>query len=237
MLRRDPGYVAWQARASVVTQGMLAGTVRLTIPHDGGFTFAERPEAEAPGARIIWHAHLAPDTLLVIATPTIVGDPDGVDPATLAPWLTVVADVSGIEHAVLSDGWRHVRLDLEAGTLTGGTPITFEYRVRGIASAMTRILPLRRLLDIVRRRRFAPSLFPHDHRIDRWLVLLRVHDALSDGARQREIACALFGAARVQSEWSGASDSMRSRVRRLVKDARAMAQGGYRHIMQSDRRN
>lgn len=172
----------------------------------------------------------------VVATPTVRDDPDAIDPAALAPWLTVVADITGIEHAVLSDGWQHIRLDLEAGTLTGEMPVILDYRLRGFAAAMTKILPLRRLLELVRCRRFARSLFPEDRRIDRWLLLLRVHDALADGASQREIACALFGAERVQAEWSGASDSMRSRTRRLVRDARQMAQGGYRGIMQADQR-
>lgn len=159
----------------------------------GGFTFAERPDLEAPDARIIWHADIDPGTLNVVATPTVSRDPDGVDPTVLAPWLTTVADVNGVEHAVLSDGWHHIRLDLDAGSLVGDAPVVFSYRIRGIAGAVAKILPLRRLVDLCRYRRFAVSLFPEDRRVDRWLELLRVHDALVDGASQREIAQALFG--------------------------------------------
>ena len=204
---------------------------RVTTPRNGGFTFAERPELEAPEARIIWRADLDPGTLDVTATPTLGGDPDGVDPLELAPWLTVATDAAGVEHAVLSDGWHHIRLDLDAGSLAGGEPIVFSYRIRGIGSAVAKILPLRRLLHLCRYHRFSASLFPEDRRIDRWIKLLRVHDALMDGASQREIAVALFGLERVEREWSGTSDSLRSRTRRLIREATVMAQGGYRLLL------
>lgn len=202
-----------------------------TIPPNGGFTFAECPDLAAPEARIIWRADIDPGTLDVIATPTIGHDPEGIDPATLAPWLTIARDSQGVEHAVLSDGWHHIRLDLAAGTLAGTAPVVLGYHLRGIANTIAKILPLRRLLALCRHRRFAASLFPADRRIDRWLVLLRVHDALADGATQRDIAQALFGAERVAREWAGPSDSLRSRTRRLIRDATVMAQGGYRSLL------
>src|SRR5688500_1806692 len=81
-----------------------------TIWRNGGFTFAERPEVEAPDARILWRADLDPGTLRVRAAPIEADHPDAIDMAVLAPWLTIVADETG-EHAVLSDGWRHIRID------------------------------------------------------------------------------------------------------------------------------
>ncbi|QCI78805.1 DUF2285 domain-containing protein [Hankyongella ginsenosidimutans] len=131
----------------------------------------------------------------------------------------------------MSDGWHHIRIDLDAGTLAGGAPVVFAYRLHGIASAMSRVLPLRRLLHLCRHRRFAASLFPAERGMDRSVVLLRVHDALAAGASQREIACALFGEERVAREWSSPSDSLRSRTRRLIHDATVMAQGGYRSLL------
>jgi hypothetical protein len=61
---------------------------------------------------------------------------------------------------------------------------------------------------------------------------LRVNDALASGASHRKIACALFGDDRVEKEWSGTSDAMRSSVKRLVKLSRQLAAGGYRDLMQ-----
>lgn len=112
-LRRDPRYVAWYIRASTATR---AGSNQATPRCNGGFTFAEWPEVEAPDAWLLWHADLDPGTLRLIAGPIGRGDPDAIDPALMAPWLRIVRDRQ-VEHAVLSDGWHHIRLDIEQGSL------------------------------------------------------------------------------------------------------------------------
>lgn len=197
----------------------------------GGCTFAEDPVRAAPEARIIWHADLDPGTLAAVAVATDREDPDRIAFETLRPWLTVATDPDGREHVVLSDGWRHIRLDIVAGSLAAGPAIVLHYRLQGIASLAPKLRPLGRLLDLVVHRRFSASRFPVERRTGRWVTLLRVHDALADGASQREIGIALFGADRVADGWAGPSDSLRSRVRRLAADARAMARGGWRSLI------
>lgn len=92
--------------------------------------------------------------------------------------------------------------------------------------------PVRRLLQLAIHGRFGAAPFPREPRMARWVSLLWVSDALRAGASQREIGRALFG---VEREWLGLSDSLRSRVRRLVRDARAMARGGWRVLLRRDR--
>jgi hypothetical protein len=199
------------------------------MPRPGGCTFAEHPDLQAPEARIIWHADLDPGAIAVTAIPADPSDPDGIRIDRIAPWLAVSTDAAGREHAVLSDGWHHIRLDIEEGRLAGQEAVLLHYRIYGLASAETRLL--RRFLDLCRHRRFARSLFPRDPWIDRGIAMLRVHDAIREGASQREIGAALFGGERIERDWAEPSDSLRSRVRRLVREARAMAQGGYRQLM------
>lgn len=196
----------------------------------GGCTFAEDPAIAAPDARLIWCADLDPGTLAAEACPAQASNPDAVDPATWRPWLSVTASPEGGEHAVLSDGWRHIRLDVTGGTLSGG-PVVLHYRLFGTVAARTKLLPLRRLIAFALHRRFQRSLFPPDPRIERWLAALRVHDALVAGASLRDVAVVLYGAERVAADWSGESDSMRSRVRRLASEARRLARGGYRMLL------
>lgn len=212
-----------------------AAAVPPRTPSNGGFTFAEQPELEAPDARIIWCAEFDPATLRVTASPADPGDPDRLEGEALMPWLTVVADQAG-EHAVLSDGWHRIRLDIDGGSLGAGETVFLQYHIAGIASAETKILPLRRLLDLCRHRRFSSSLYPPDRRTDRWLLTLRVHDAVRAGASQREIAQVLFGDAGDSVGAAMRSDSLRSRVRRLVKDGREMAAGKYRMLMWTPRK-
>jgi hypothetical protein len=154
----------------------------------------------------------------------------------IEPWLAIAVDRLGIEHAVLSDGWHHIRLDIEAGTLGRGQMVVLRFQLFGIASAEPHILPLRRLLDFCRHRRFARGLFPPEPKARRWLAMLRVHDAVEAGASQREIGAVLFGRELLATGWTEPSDSLRSRVRRLVGDARAMARGGYRSLLRDRER-
>lgn len=132
---------------------------------------------------------------------------------------------------MLSDGWHHIRIDVEEGSLSADQPLILEYRLTGIAGAQAKLLPLRRLLQLCRTGRFAHGPASHDRRVGRWIQVLRVHDALRASATQREIAAVLFGEARTAADWRGASDSLRSRVQRLVREARAMRRGGYRTLL------
>lgn len=149
----------------------------------------------------------------------------------LRPWLTIAVNGDDTEHAVLSDGWRHIRIDIESGSLGAGMPVVLHYRLAGVAGAESKLLPLRRLIYLCRHRRFARGLFPRDPRVARHLMALRVHDALAAGASQREIAAILFGGNPADWVHDDRSDSLRSRVRRLAREARRMADGGWRALL------
>lgn len=201
----------------------------------GVATFAEEPARTAPEARIVWEAALDPAALPVRAAPVDPGDPDAIRLQALSPWLTVVGGADGREHAVISDGCHHLRLDVEAGRLTGEEAVMLEYLLHGVRSAEPRLLTLRRLLGLCRHRRFARALFPPDPRMPRLIAMLRVGDALAAGASQRDIAAELFGEEAMALDWNGRSDALRSRVRRLVREARKMAAGGYRQLLRASR--
>lgn len=197
--------------------------------HIGGCTFAERPELAAPDARIIWHAQRDPGVLSVEASPIAPDHPDAITLSQLVPWLTIAREPGGAEHVVLSDGWRHIRLDIDTGSLADEEAVLLRYRLVGLRRVDPGLLTLRRLLHLVRHRTFSRSLFPRDRRIRHWLLVLRVHDADVAGASQRDIAVTLFGPECGGTRWESAS--VRSRVRRLIGDARRMARGGYRSLL------
>jgi hypothetical protein len=196
----------------------------------GGFTFAESPDLAAPEARIIWRAERDPETISVIADPSDDGDPDGFHPAALEPWLTIVRGTTA-EHVVLTDGWHRIRLDVLSGSLAAGRPVHLTYQIDGTISARAKLLPLHRLLHLHRHRVFAPKLYPPVRSIGRALTVLRVHDALQAGASHREIARTLFGKDLVTAEWESGSDFLRSRTRRLVRNARRMMRGGFKTLL------
>ncbi|WP_257538980.1 DUF2285 domain-containing protein [Sphingobium sp. CFD-1] len=134
----------------------------------------------------------------------------------------------------LTDGRRHLRLDITDGSLIRSEgAIMLRYEMWGAKTAARRLRTLERFLDLVRTGRFRAPLYPIDPAIGRGLALLRVHDARAAGASHHEIGEALFGAQAVEIGWEGRSDHVRQRVRRMVKSARAMAEGGYRLLIRS----
>lgn len=62
-------------------------------------------------------------------------DPDSIRIEQLTSWLTIAVDLEGREHAVLSDGWHHIRLDIEQGRLEEQEAVLLRYQLRGLASA------------------------------------------------------------------------------------------------------
>lgn len=167
---------------------------------------------------------------------TEIDDPDGLCVDRLTPWISSAIDPDGYQHIVLSNGWQRIRIDVDDGRLVEGHTFRLHYRLSGLRSAEPKLLPLRRFLDLCRYGRFARSLFPPDRRAARWLTTLQVHDALAAGASQREIGAVLFKPASNGNAWSDEEDWMRSRVRRLVREARQMARGGYRMLLHQRRR-
>ena len=197
------------------------------IQVDGGSSFAENPDVPAPRAKLLWSASLDPGTLAVAVDKGAPDDPECVRLDRLASWLTVVTTPDGVEHAVLSNGWKHIRLDVEHGSLLGGHPATIEYRIKGLTSATRKILPLQRFIALCQRGRFSPSLFPVDRRIEQWLLALRCADALRAGASLRLIGTVLWPT----DDWPGPGESTKSRARRLVAVARRMMAGDWRNLM------
>jgi hypothetical protein len=118
-----------------------------------------------------------------------------------------------------------------AGSLAGERVVYLHYDLAGVASAQDKLLPLARLLHLCQHGAFARSLFPADPRMERRLLILRIYDAVADGASHRDIASALFGQARINQNRRESSDALRSRVRRLIREARRLGRGGYRSLM------
>jgi hypothetical protein len=65
----------------------------------------------------------------------------------------------------------------------------------------------------------------------RLVLALRAHDGHQDGHSYRDIAIGLFGAARVPRGVAWKTHDLRARTMRLVVDAIALRDGGYRALL------
>jgi hypothetical protein len=195
-----------------------------------GSTFFEAPETGSPSARLLWHACLHPGVLEVEANPTSSSDPDAFDMAGFEVLAVVAKGNSNIEHVALSDGYRRIRIDVVSGTLLEG-PVVLTQILMGLSRLDPKLLALRQLIALTRTRRFGASLFPIAPQTARIVAALQVFDGLAAGASYRDIAVSLYGEDRAVAEWNGASDSMRSRVRRLIGLAHDLAAGGWQRLL------
>lgn len=66
----------------------------------------------------------------------------------------------------------------------------------------------------------------------RLTAVLRALDAALAEASYRDIAEALFGAHRVQRDWSDPGENLRDRVRRAISAGRRLSAHGYRRLLQ-----
>lgn len=225
-LRRDPGYRAAAERA--IQRGGQAD--EQLLPEHWGLHAFEPPYLAAPHARPVWRADVHPRVLEVHAEP-VVDSADVFDLQRFSSVSKIVEAPDALEHLLISDGLRAIRIDVRAGSLTAG-PARLRYRLAGFASAERPLLTLRRLLELGRTGHFSRSLHHRELRAKRWLLMLRVHDALASGADQRDIAAELLSSEAGEPRWRSRSPSVRSRVQRLVRNARLMASVGYLELLQ-----
>jgi hypothetical protein len=188
----------------------------------------EDPDLAAPDARPVWcEARHVP--VLVADAESDCDGADSFDLSGLSGFASLVRSAAG-EQLLLSDGHRNLRLDLRGASLLGG-PVRLHYRLIGIERVEGPLLALRQLMSLWRTRRFSRVLHPALTRAHRLVLMLRVHDALASGATQREIASALLSGEAADPRWRVSVPTVRSRVQRLVRAARAMSGEGYRALL------
>lgn len=109
-------------------------------------------------------------------------------------------------------------------------PVRFNFQLADTPQLDMQILALRRFAALRHHGHVPASLMPRPANLARRILLIRTLDALASSPHRRAVAIALFGEARVKAEWVGRSEHLKSRVRRLITDARRLAAGGYRDL-------
>lgn len=228
--RADRASFAWEwLRRSTDYRSAAVSVTQL--PSSYGLCRFEDPSLSAIDSRPLWHSNLDRSVLRAAAHP--VGEGETFDVACLGPWASVHIDSEG-EHWWIGKYFRSIRIDIVHGTLRNG-PVHLDYRIAGLTEAIPAILTLRRFLALACTRQMPVRLFPVETRADRWITMLRVHDAVIAGASQRDIALGLFGDSIIGPRWRCTASSYRLRVQRLVGQAGAMAAGGWRELLNGSR--
>ena len=223
----DRAMFAWEwLRRDVALRAVLENGGGDDIARAFGLVRLEHPDVTVPEARPIWSADIDPSVLVALAEPSA-GD-DAFDLRRFEGLASCTATDSH-EHVLLSDGYQSVRLDLPTGALDG--PVRLRWQLAGLASAAMPIDALQRLIFLHETGRFPARISPTADRARRWAMLLRVFDALLDGASAREIAETLYGPDAAGPRWRIADAAWRARVQRLIAAARNLAAAGPSAIL------
>jgi hypothetical protein len=197
----------------------------------GGFAFACDPELAAPDAPVLWRPELSPLSVVLVPAPDAVNIPRRHDADNPHP----IFDQPGWDgnHVVLIEGESTHRLwprDVGLGAPVAAlVPLDdkIALRIAGLQRFHRRLTglppgPLPQTWAITARLRI------------RLLLMLRALDAHLARASYREIAHALYGPDMV-ARYPWKTSSIRGQTIRLVKDAVATMEGGYRKLLRGNR--
>lgn len=217
-LRRSPSYwAAWLGDPNTVAARSRATEFGLVAMVD--------PVNSAAVARPVWEAAVDRSVLVADVLDADAPPLEGLDLLAIASLVTLEVDANEDQHLLLSDGKLSIRIDIVSGTVLGG-PALLAYRLWGVVRLKTPVLTLRRLISLISTGRFASGLFPPERMAARWILELRVADALADGASHRDIAQSLFRSFGQGSKWRSDGESLRLRVQRLTRIARRRIRHG-----------
>ncbi|HMO74401.1 MAG TPA: DUF2285 domain-containing protein [Sphingopyxis sp.] len=201
----------WLRRRSDYARGGQAVAARF------GLHRWEDANDDARVARPLWRADADPFVLTATVEPCAEGAGNFDLACMREPACSIAGDCA--EHWLFGCAAKPLRLDIAAGTLRHG-PVALAVHLAQLAPPA--LAALDRLLALVRAGEWRRGHFPAERRARRWALVLRVHDALADGARQRDIADCLFGTAGI-AHWRVEAASWRRRTQRLVEGARCAA--------------
>lgn len=233
--RRDTAYATFAARtlSPLLSIDGTVSCLRVTSEHDArdwGCRFAERADMPASMARLFWTAERDPFVLSVTAKPVPTGTEHSLDITRLAERVILLSDDKGSEQLLVGSAASSLRLDIYEGSLLEG-PVALTYHVPGFGAATPQLRTIAHLHHLQRYLCLPPASMLSLQVWHREISRLVAYDALLQGASHREIGILIFGQTAVDDGWDGHTDRVRSLVRRLIRDARSLASGGYRHML------
>jgi Uncharacterized conserved protein (DUF2285) len=168
----------------------------------------------------------------------------GIDFLRLPALSRLFIDADGLQIAIMRSGRRELVLRIAGDSILEG-PVELSLRIDGVAgiSRAARTIPLANEL-LLRRTQVAPrsgqvwtgqsgsgssgTVPPYYRRLRHALVAL---DGALAGARQREIAAAMFGYDIAEAAWRENDLSYKQRTRRAIQYGRLLSAGGYRTLL------
>lgn len=231
-LRRDPGY---RKLIPSIRRRIASGLTIIEPALDScrerwGCLFIEDSNVSIPDIPMLWCPGLDASVLRVEACAPTEGRTSIFDLERCASGAVLVKGAVGDEHCLLFEGHHRIHLHVIAGTLLEG-PVELRFNIGWSEAFEPAMLTLKHFLHLCQSGELLPDRSVHDRMRHRAISMLRVHDALVQGASIRDVGIMLFGFARIEAEWRDPGESLKSQCRRFITSARAMAAGGYKDLL------
>ncbi len=193
----------------------------------GAFCFADSDNADAI---VLWCPEQCPLVLPVTAQDVSKRLHSPVDLARLPCLIVLHRSDDGRQHVLLRKGDRDLQLCATGADIS--SPVVLHVDAIWPACRVAHSLQALDCLNALHATgQMPPRLFPPEPRGARLRFVIQALDGSLAGASHRQIATALFGSARVRSDWSDPGDHLRDRVRRAIRRGRALMNGGYRDFL------
>jgi hypothetical protein len=182
-------------------------------------------------AVVLWDPLLCPAVIPAMAA----GTPPFPSALPFHPWhdaiqTAIVRDTAGREHVRLCHGGRTVQLAVSGARVLNSPYLLTELAVPEHIGAR-RLAAIAAFHRLCQRKTSAGLPSTDTMASARLHLVLQALDGYLAAASQREIAIALFGRRRTDSEWRDPGGYMRDRVRRAVARGRQMMTSGYRELL------
>ena len=195
------------------------------------YLWSSSPDADATVASVVWNPTVTNRVLDVVALRPKAGFRGHVlDLEFIAAEKTLFLASDGTQQLLLRDGMHSLQLNVSGVRIDEPVTLFVDTAVPEDHSD-TQI----RLLECFRKLRTSGALptecfVPHVYarRAERVLMAL---DGYLAGISYREIAVAMFGAARVARDWSDRGEHMRDTVRRAISRGLVLMNGGYQMFL------
>lgn len=238
-MRRNPKFQAARYRAEEAVK-TVSVTERLTTLRASSSKcplkpwrclFSSAPQTPSTEATVLWHPYYCPTVLRAVAIHRQESRNRALFSLSECPLKAVlVIAPDGVQHLVLRDGVRWLQLAVVGASLQEPVQITAELPIdprvaKGQAWARQCFQDFRtsgHLLD---------QHYPPHARSTRFRECLQVLDGIQAGAKPREIAEVVFGAAKVDAEWNDPSRRLRDWVRNAKGRGESLMEGHYQILL------
>jgi hypothetical protein len=200
-------------------------------PRPGAWNPFAAADQDGHEAAVFWRADACAAVLplLALAWTNGTGGPR-LSRAGLRCRISVLLTPNGRQLVLFSQDGRVLQLEVSGAPVFEDTRLLADVLVPS-ERTRARQQALARLADLVCHGVLRPRLYPCHPRRKRLALVLQALDGDLDGAPPRDIAIALYGADRVQRDWSDAGENLRDQIRRAVKRGRFLMEGGYRMLL------